>query len=220
MKKAAIYFSHQIKLTMLIVLFGSANTGVAKMQMQASAMLPPTSKFSIENVVIQGSGCPENISSQEKLYHWDEKSQQLSIEFDQFQIERPIVTSAGNSAPTQACTVALQIMLPDGYTLAIGQLSYQGSLQLPEGTSAQLWSRIYLPGSGQPDQFEVFEFHPPQPDEFTVTNNPEPVLWTACGGSQLLSVQVRLLLQPASLQQTARIRLEKLNMSQFKMLAC
>ena len=113
-------------------------SAVALFATLALAQVAPPSDVTIDSISYGGSGCPQGTVA--ALFASDYTS--VTLIFDQY-----IAQVGPGISPTQAvkdCQIALNIIVPSGYSYSIDDIDYHGYISLPPGGFAQQAAIYYF----------------------------------------------------------------------------
>jgi hypothetical protein len=143
----------------------------------AAATAPDPGTVFIRSVTsIGGSGCPQGTASASL----SADQQSLNVSFSKFS------ASMGPGIPLTkarvACSIALDINVPQGFTFAISKVTNRGFVNIPSGVSAKVTSEFHMQGNPE-EVAKSTTFTGAAKKEFLVTNsfNIQSINFSKCG---------------------------------------
>ena len=140
----------------------------------ALASLPSfTQNMAVGEPSYSGTGCPDN--SAFVVLGADAKS--LSILFDQY-----VAQAAGaDSEDRKTCNISIPIHVPEGMSVSIRRVDYQGLNNLPYGASARLNADYFFAGTKGSSYQKTFMGDLAEPYKLTRPLNVSFRTWSSCG---------------------------------------
>jgi hypothetical protein len=136
-----------------------------------------------------GNGCPGGSAS--AVLSPD--NSELSILFDQYSAEAGNTT--GRRIDRKSCNLAIPVIVPQGYSVAILKVDYRGYTAVPSGGKAQFDTEYFWAGTRGPHQTRVFTG--PSSGDYTLTDNllAQTLVWSGCGAEVNLRINSSMLAQ-------------------------
>lgn len=144
-----------------------------------------------------GPGCPSGSAS--TTLSPDRKS--LSISFSRFSVEAG--GAGGDRLGRKACSLAIPVAVPEGFSVSVLKATYAGYNQLPAGASAQFNAEYFFAG-GQGPKFSR-SFKGPLVGSFSTGNAVGVTAWSDCGADVILRVNASLLVTSTGAKARAAI---------------
>jgi hypothetical protein len=135
-----------------------------------------------------GTGCPGGSAS----VSLSQDAKSLSIIFDQFIVE---AGKANRSLERKACSVAIPVHVPQGFSVSIVAVDYRGYVSLPAGAQARLTAEYFLAGSTGPRYDKMFIGKTDTDYTFTNDIGVQAVIWSPCGADTILRVNASMLVK-------------------------
>ena len=131
-------------------------------------------------VTYGGNGCPVGSAIV------GNSTKGLDIKFSSYQTK----TGQGKSLDRKSCNLAIPVTIPKGISVAISPMTFQGSAQLAEKTTAQVNVSVFF--VGQPEDKTQETFYPRTKQDIQVTAPVQKLQrWTPCS-SEPLSTNLRV----------------------------
>ena len=161
-----------------------------------------------------GPGCPAGSASASV----SRDGSTLAIRFTRFNV----AAGGGDSLDRKACSLAIPMTVPAGYSVALVGLTYRGGVMLPADASAQLNAETFFAGGDGPVASHTVEG--PLFSSFTATTAAVAEVWSECGASTILRVNTSLLVRtPSGAPASASIRSQEVDAAlvyQLKLRKC
>ena len=135
-----------------------------------------------------GNGCPAGTAS--VTLSPDKKS--LSLIFDQFIVE---AGGANRSLERKACSIAIPVHVPQGFSVSVVSVDYRGYVSLPAQASARMTAEYFLAGSVGPRFDKMFQGQTDTDYQFTNKLDINAVVWSECGADTNLRVNASMLVR-------------------------
>lgn len=161
-----------------------------------------------------GSGCPLGTVST----RFNSSNQNVSLSFKKFEVEGGGESTAVVSR--KSCQVILPVSVPQGYSVALSQVQYQGHLDLEAGSRVQLRTEMFRAGSrGVVTQVQ---YRGRQNKDFskTVRLNSQQLDWSPCGEDVNLRISSNLQLDVGAHQDSSSAKINRAWIVGLKIRAC
>ena len=136
-----------------------------------------------------GPGCPAGTASAAVTGG----GTQLTVKFSRYRVMAG--GSSGKSFDRKACSLAIPVAVPAGYSVAVLSVDLSGYTELPAGASATFRLEEFLPG-GQGPVFSR-DVAGPKKGKFTASSKAVATVWSACGTSVSMRTNTSLLVRAA-----------------------
>jgi len=148
-------------------------TTLAISALSSPALAAPTLKLGKPSY--GGPGCPGGTASAAVTGG----GTQLTVKFSKYQVAAG--GSSGKSFDRKACSLAIPVTVPAGYSVAVVAVDFAGYTNLPSGSTATFRLEEFLPGGTGP----VFssDIKGPKKGKFTASSAAAATIWSACGTS-------------------------------------
>ncbi|WP_437283415.1 DUF4360 domain-containing protein [Sorangium sp. So ce375] len=148
---------------------------------------PP--EFRVVGISGGGSGCPSTGSFTSEV---PRDGQTGAIRFSEMRLQRE---ADGSTLQTVACTVGVNLHVPQGWMVAVSPIDLRGHVRIPAGTLVRVRSSYSF--AGQPLQLaQRFALHGPRDTSYVFPEKPGegPAVESPCGQDTILNVNTRLVL--------------------------
>lgn len=148
---------------------------------------PPSGQVTVKLVTINGSGCPAGSAvvavSPDKTAFTVTYSKYLA------QVGPKLATTDGR----KNCQLAVQVMVPNGFTYAIASADYRGYAYLEKGATAKQQANYYFQGNS-PTTYATHSFNGPMDDLFQTHDETElaSMSYMPCGEMRYLNINTSL----------------------------
>ncbi|XXT21288.1 DUF4360 domain-containing protein [Sorangium sp. So ce429] len=154
---------------------------------------PP--EFRVVGVSGGGSGCPSPGSFTSEV---PRDGQTGAIRFSEMTLQRE---AGGSTLQTVACTVGVNLHVPQGWMVAVSPIDLRGHVRIPAGALVTVRSSYSF--AGQPLQLaQPFALHGPRDTSYVFPEQPGqgPAVESPCGQDTILNVNTRLVLDASGSQ--------------------
>ncbi|SMF71079.1 DUF4360 domain-containing protein [Pseudobacteriovorax antillogorgiicola] len=171
---------------------------LCKLLMIASAALTFTTSalaqpdyVRVKDITYNGSGCPVGSAD---LYFQDGNFQSFFMQLDDYYAEAGEGISLRDSRKN--CQLSFKLEFPQGWTYAIGSMTYSGFAHLERNVVAKQQASYYFTGEAEQATIRT-EFEGPMHRNFWLTDSAQALIYAPCKSEAILnvnsSVQVRSL---------------------------
>ena len=153
-------------------------TAVTMLSITAPALA--SDGIQLGNPSYAGNGCPAGSAS----VTLSPDNTAMSILFDKYQVEAGGMT--GKRIDRKNCSVAVPVIIPQGFSVSVFSVDYRGFNSLPDGASSTFSAEYFLAGAQGPKYAETFQG--PQDQDYTISHqlNAAHLVWSACGKQVIL----------------------------------
>ncbi|GIE75277.1 hypothetical protein Aph02nite_12270 [Actinoplanes philippinensis] len=150
-------------------------------------IVEPPDDMTISVVSANGSGCPQGSA----VVEVSPDNKAFTVSYSKFVAE--VGPQSGALDYRKQCQIALNVLIPSGYTYGIARADYRGYARLEEGATASETAFYYFQGMSKTG-VSKYQFSGFMDDSWQVTDEieVEAITWLPCGSSRYLNINTEL----------------------------